>query len=117
MCYGSILESAMREARKQHWCDICHGRIEVGDRYEVLKTSDHGDISTSRMHRVCVAIGHAARVADNDGCFYGDPREHLKEEAREHGWRALLAEARALFVRRGFKRAAQRSAKVGEGET
>jgi len=100
MCYGQILESGMRQARKLHKCDVCRRPINSGERYHVAKTVDGREFSTTKECARC----RSELIAVNAWGEYGDecvtdPREIVRELAGDRGWRYVLAETRKALAR------------------
>jgi len=100
MCYGQILESGLRKARKKHICTGCRRPIRVGREYEYVQGVDHGDFWRSKWHKRCLAVADVAEPFDMDGCMIAEPRDIALDYAREDGWRNLLAKARASLSSR-----------------
>ena len=63
----TVLENTKPVARKQHGCDICFGRIGVGDQYRRQRGIGDDGPYTHKAHRLCnAAYWQAMRDLDYD---------------------------------------------------
>lgn len=102
MCYGQILESGLRKARKPHRCAGCGRLIRPGVEYERTTTtgSARGEIFTSTWHKRCAAVADVTEPYDSDGCMIAGPREMARDYTLTSGWKDLLAKARKALAAR-----------------
>lgn len=98
MCYGQILESGLRKARKEHKCVGCERTIRKGVEYERVTGKDGGEFWTSKWHKKCIAIADVAEPFDVDGCMVASPKQSAYDYVEEAGWRSLLREARRMLA-------------------
>jgi len=53
MCYGQVINSGLRAARKKHQCDWCRETIEPKIRYFFWVGTVEGDFNFTKMHEEC----------------------------------------------------------------
>lgn len=97
MCHGQMIHFGVRNARKPHRCEMCNGEIRKGRRYFWGAWTGDGRMEAVKRCLTCTAIVEAS--VDEDQCFYGNPRDEMKHEARVDGWRATLKKLREFKAR------------------
>ena len=96
MCYGELLSSAEHRARKEHRCGICGKAIRPGEKYHYQSGKYEGEFYTTKAHRRCHDIQAALWNRYEEDMCYIDPQEAAQTEAKENGWRGLLAMVRKV---------------------
>lgn len=88
----------MQKARKMHRCDGCKHPIKPGDIYNAVVQKDGGDLLLGKWHARCAAMELAIRYEIGaDACEMGP--DTMREDAKEIGWRKVLADTRAQLKR------------------
>jgi hypothetical protein len=84
MCYGNILESGLRKARKQHFCTACRRPIRPGERYERVVAAEWDGEPGLTTQKLCGRCERASRLyndeAGGDSCYpIEEPRRWLRD--------------------------------------
>lgn len=99
MCHGQVIDQAIRKARKEHKCSNCGRTILPGERYRRHVQVDGREMMTFSDCKECAVKGAVLwDIHGNDMC-YVDAETAAQEEAKEQGWKAMLARFRAMKVR------------------
>lgn len=76
-----VLSSKIVKAKKQHQCQLCCGKIEVGQKYNTQFNTQDGDAYMFKNHIHCQEI--ASKLKMYDECDYGLTDEIFQESIRE----------------------------------
>ena len=64
---NQIKHTPNRKARKVHTCDLCHGKIEIGEEYDYQFNSDGGDSWEFKSHIKCYNLAVKLEADNGEG--------------------------------------------------
>lgn len=108
-----VIDEAIRTAKKEHVCDYCGLKIEVGEKYKDQTNVYDGRLYHWKSHLSCQELTKALKMFDD--CWYDEGltaenfHEHVREYLHSHGieyngWADGLAKAKAKAIVRSEAR-------------
>jgi len=85
----SIKHIPNRKAKKVHYCNLCHSKIEIGEEYDYQFNSDGGDSWESKSHKKCLQLAINLDADNGEGytdealsdCICDELRNFIKDDA------------------------------------
>ena len=76
------LDGKIRVAKKEHKCDLCGFKIEVGEKYDWQKNVFDGDLYEFKMHLSCLELAQKLNMFEDcdDGLTGYDFAEFVAQE-------------------------------------
>ena len=78
----TTISKTTQKARKQHVCDYCNGKIQIGETYQKSAIVNDGFFYTWKSHIRCKAIANELNMFDDrsDGLTFDDFIEEIRNE-------------------------------------
>lgn len=78
----NILESKERVAKKEHKCNFCGGKIDIGEKYDYQKCRDDDGLYEWKSHLHCLyLVSHFGMMNYADG--NGLTEDYFRDQIRE----------------------------------
>lgn len=105
----TVLETAKRKARKEHRCDFCGLKIEVGEIYEDQTAVYDGELYHWKSHFSCKKLARELNMydyCDDEGLTADAFQEYVDqylygEDIHIKPWSGRIAKAKELLLKEG----------------